>query len=404
MLTCDYKGKTIIAPDEEPSWLRSISRNDELRCRECEKRVIFRKGTFRPHFYHYRKENCSLTQESQEHDKGKNFIRDLLATKYSSNQIFLEEVVESNQRVDVLLVASEKRYAFEVQFSSQTDEKWKERTDDYKKIGIEPIWILGYKNNITELFQTKYYNEKDDIFSNVRIKLGRTKHNAGIETNHQQETQSHYIHQKFSDYRIFHILTVSNGKCKLYIGYLQAHSKTIFYGTVAHIGKDWEFSEMLSRFIPSVEQHFNAVEEKIRAEIWKRENLRRGLNKRVLEYAKCDFLHEIPEIKIQLKRMPLPDLMVFSTKSKVYYEHDVLLAEIAIYLKFVKIKPEGFSFSLSDDIVPFMNKWGLISAENERACLVQIAIFLDRLCRIEVLDKETTPNCYVVTGKKIIKE
>lgn len=402
MLTCNFKGEKVEANEENASWLREVSRNGDLVCNECQTKVIFRQGTYRPHFYHYRRKKCSLSLESEEHNLGKLFIRDILRKQYPKEHIHLEETIESDQRADVLLDVPKRRFAFEIQFSPQTDEQWKERISKFQAADVTPVWILGYRKSIFELLKKTPYliERKQNYHPHIIINLGRAKQNASHSLVSDKET--FYMSKKFPNREIFHILTVVDGKCEFYMGYLRPRSKTIFYGSLVRVDENWIFNEYLSRFMSPTEIQYNALEEKKIAETQNRSNLRIELNKRILQYTKCNFLHEIPEIAIQSKRMNLPNLVIFASKSSANDVPERLLAEIAIYLKFVKSKPKRFSFNFLDDILPFLKKWGLVIPERKHELFAQLGYFLDKLCAAGILVDENHSGEWIVTGKRII--
>ncbi len=90
MLSCEYQGRKVIVDDEELDWLRKAGKSGEFLCPECKEIVLLRKGTYyRPHFYHYRNSNCSLSYESEEHREAKRFVLNTLRSKYGNKKVLV---------------------------------------------------------------------------------------------------------------------------------------------------------------------------------------------------------------------------------------------------------------------------------------------------------------------------
>ena len=403
MLSCEHQGRKIFVDDEDLNWLRKVGKSGELVCSECKEVVLLRKGTYyRPHFYHYRNTNCSLSHESEEHREAKRFILNILRSRYGNKRVFLEETIESGQRADVLLDLNELKFAFEVQFSEQADEKWTERNAKFKNSGVIPIWILGYRKPIEELFisnlnaDNNYY-----LISHLSIKLGRTRQNAAQVIDNWKKSTA-FVFDKFPNgVHVYHILTTTKDGTDLYLGYLKPSSKTIYYGDIARLGDDWEFNPHHKRFVPTIETKYNKRRKQIQEQNEKRKLARKELQEKILTYTKSKLLWNIPEIAVQEGRMPLPGLNIFYSKHSPDSFEDRLLAEMGIYLKFVKNQKQGFTFTFQGNIRPFLEKWGFISSENQRFAFAQIGSFLARLRNAGILEKTPNSDQWRVTGKKI---
>jgi hypothetical protein len=403
MLSCEYQGRKLIVDDEDLDWLRKSGKNGELLCPECKEVVLLRKGTyFRPHFYHYRNSNCALSNESEEHREAKRFILNLLLSKYGKENVFLEEIVESRQRVDVLLNMEGKKFAFEIQFSEQDNEKWVERNTKFKDINVVPIWILGYRKPIKELCVShlKEY-DNNELISHLSIKLGRTRQNAAQVVDDWRKGTAYLFDKSPSGVHIYHILTTTREGTNLYLGYLKPSSKTVYYGDIACLGNNWEFSSHHTRFIPTLEIEYNNRKKQIQELNEKRRFARKELQEKVLELTKSVWLKDIPEIAVQEGRIPLPGAHIFCSKYSPDGFEGRLLAEIGIYLKYIKNQKQGFTFTFQGQIRPFLEKWGFITPENQRFAFAQIGSFLAHLRNAGILEKIPSSDQWRVTGKKI---
>ena len=296
------------------------------------------------------------------------------------------------------------KFAFEIQFSSQTDAIWKERTIKYEELGIKPVWILGYKESIEDLLVSGNFYDSE-ICEDARINLGLTKSNAGIRINDLPQDlyflRKNYL-SEYQNRQIFHILTVVKGNCKLYLGYLRPTSKTKFYGTVIQLGELWKFSSKYVRFLPSIEILFNDKEKLKHQHIEAQTDLRKELHDKILEYTKCTSLYEIPEIAAQTMGNSPYKLKVFSIEYKINSVKDRLLAEIAIYEKFVKRKQKGDSFTFTKEVYEFLEKWGFITEENKQSLKPQMGNFLNNLRSLGILEKQGDSKIWIVTGKKLL--
>lgn len=102
-----------------------------------------------PHFAHVSSNNCSIAfseGESAEHLAGKQQLYDFFR---SSNPVQMEAALEKiKQRPDLLV---NNRYAIEFQCSSIPKDLFDSRNSGYRKIGIQPIWILRTPTTLQKL-------------------------------------------------------------------------------------------------------------------------------------------------------------------------------------------------------------------------------------------------------------
>ncbi|MBI3164126.1 MAG: hypothetical protein HYZ24_05535 [Chloroflexi bacterium] len=423
-LTCEYKNEVLVAYRDYDLDIKQLGRERKLQCRECGGFVYLKKGELKiAHFAHFPNQQtpkCSKSNESPEHLECKGFIAKLLESRYSANNVFPEHKVESGQEADVLLDLPNMKVAFEIQFSQQSQEKWKARTELYKKYGVVPVWILGFRKGITDLQKENY--------SDIAIPL--TMQNAGIELPDSREWERHYQQTPFirekqrNKSHIFHFITHKNKKIGLYIAYLRRtpDKKTFWFGDILHIGTDWNFLEKDFRFAPEEENFFNldylekrekqkAVDaerkkqEGIHQERQKSEQLRRSeLKAKLFQWLSVENEFEVPEIIMQIKEHKIE--RVFSVKWNPDPDKipDRLIAELAVYYKFVKTKQIGFEFSYSKDIEPFLYDWNFCSDRNRQFAAAQISSgFLARLRQIGVLEKSPKSDKWKVV-KKLLPE
>lgn len=107
----------------------------------------------RPHFAHYRADcNASTERESLYHLEGKRQLYYLL--KKYGNTTMEHYVIETRQRIDVLLETKNRRYAVEFQCSTIPATLMVERTKSYFSQNLFPLWILSKKRFQNTLHQT----------------------------------------------------------------------------------------------------------------------------------------------------------------------------------------------------------------------------------------------------------
>ncbi len=114
-------------------------------CPVCNTRVILKIGKKKiPHFSHLPDVACKITKggESAEHLNGKKILYETI--KFHEEQTQLEYYLsEINQVVDVYVHTKDQRYAVEYQCSSIPLEEITHRTNGYRSLKINSIWILG---------------------------------------------------------------------------------------------------------------------------------------------------------------------------------------------------------------------------------------------------------------------
>ncbi|MGT2667163.1 competence protein CoiA [Streptococcus rifensis] len=136
----DRHGQLVNAVHQE------IKRNQApFTCPGCLGQARFKKGTInRPHFAHVTREQCSFfaENESTEHLNLKGHLY-RWASKDKFTHVILEECLSDiGQIADVML---NEHLALEVQCSTLSQERLKERSNQYHASGREVLWLLGRK-------------------------------------------------------------------------------------------------------------------------------------------------------------------------------------------------------------------------------------------------------------------
>jgi len=234
-LTCKYENEVLVAYRDYDFDVRQLGREKKLQCRDCGGFVHLKKGKLKiAHFAHFSNQqipSCSKSNESIEHLECKSFIAKLLESRYSQKNVFPEHKVESGQEADVYLELPTVKIAFEIQFSQQSEEEWKIRTERYKKHNIVPIWILGFRKGINEL-----QKERLSDFA-----IPQTMQNAGIELPKFKKDWERYFEQtpyirecQRNKTHIFHFIVYESKKVELYVAYLGRiqDAKTLWFGEV----------------------------------------------------------------------------------------------------------------------------------------------------------------------------
>lgn len=160
----DSEGNKRFAFEEDKDALRKLSKSKELSCPNCRKKAYFHGGIKRiHHFNHEPHVECSFTgePETQEHLSGKLLIYNWLKNQYPNAYIALEQrIMETNQIADVYAdFGKGYKFAFEVQCSEITAEKWGERRKLYRSAGIRDIWLFG-ANFYTEIKSEEIEEDK----------------------------------------------------------------------------------------------------------------------------------------------------------------------------------------------------------------------------------------------------
>ena len=419
-LTCKYEKEVLVAYRDYDFDMRQLGRMRKLRCRDCGGFVHLKKGELKiAHFAHFPDQEtpkCSRSNESQEHYECKSFVAKLLESRYSADKVFPEHTLESGQEADVFLELPTGKFAFEVQFSQQDQQEWKARTELYKNHGIFPVWILGFRKGIKQLQKADY----------LHIAIPLTMQNAGIELPDYRQwerslQQTPYVREEQNGRsHIFHLITYEDNQIGFYVAYLKRtpEKKTLWYGDILPIGRDWDFLEQDSRFAPEREGSFNrayfekqekqkALDAKIRAQndryqerLASEQERRSELKARLFTRLKVEYEAEIPELKMQYDEHQIERIFTIKARREPNEIPDRLIAEIAVYYKFIKIKPIGFEFSYAHDVEPFLREWGFCSEENRQYAAAQISSgFLARLRQMGVLDKSPRSDYWKVSRK-----
>lgn len=117
-----------------------ISNKDKFICPACKKRVVFvnPETNIIKHFRHYKKSDCDTEPETINHLNIKKFM----LSKLNLTKENLEYPL-GFARPDIYI--PNERIAIEVQNSSLTLKKFKERTENYTKNNIYVLWIFDYR-------------------------------------------------------------------------------------------------------------------------------------------------------------------------------------------------------------------------------------------------------------------
>ncbi|KZE49547.1 competence protein CoiA [Rossellomorea marisflavi] len=115
-----------------------------ITCPHCCKPLLLKVGSKTiPHFAHQIKQDCPATQkgESTLHHSGKKILYDRFHSLFKDVKVeyFLKEI---NQIADVFITSGTTRMAVEVQCSTLSAAELKKRTEGYRSLGIQVIWLL----------------------------------------------------------------------------------------------------------------------------------------------------------------------------------------------------------------------------------------------------------------------
>ena len=116
-------------------------------CPACSEKVILRSGErVIAHFAHTAKASCPSATggEGPYHEQGKLLLYQWLVSQHIKVELeaFLPEI---NQRPDLLIHLNGRRIAIEYQCAKIPKEQIVKRTEGYKQVGIQVIWVLGAK-------------------------------------------------------------------------------------------------------------------------------------------------------------------------------------------------------------------------------------------------------------------
>ncbi|MGF9977321.1 competence protein CoiA [Viridibacillus arvi] len=169
LVAVDMTGKKRIALLEDKDELKMLSSSNQLSCPQCHRRAFFHAGVKKLfHFKHESHVECINDGEPEtfEHLNGKLLIYKWLKDNYSEAKIELEHRInKTNQIADVYACFPDgQSYAFEIQCSFITEEKWTERSLLYKQANIIDFWLFG----------SNFYKEvpvkSDEIGTKLKLK------------------------------------------------------------------------------------------------------------------------------------------------------------------------------------------------------------------------------------------
>jgi len=158
----------ILSPELERRELREWRNNQSFYCPQCKGPVQLKVGDIViPHFAHRRDTSCiaSFSEgESQQHLNGKRLLYRFLTE--GGQEVVLEPLLNKiSQRPDLLVKLGKTKFPIEFQCSTIPISHLNERSDGYRRAGMEPIWILHTPakfNNLPEgigIFQFSKFQE-----------------------------------------------------------------------------------------------------------------------------------------------------------------------------------------------------------------------------------------------------
>jgi competence protein CoiA len=169
LTACSEEGRLIILSTElERQELRRWRQTERFYCPQCKSPVQLRVGELViPHFAH-RKDAACITSfsegESQQHLNGKRLLYQFLTE--GGKEVELEPLLNKiSQRPDLLVKIGKTKFPIEFQCSTIPITHLEERTDGYRRAGMEPVWILHTPakfNNLPEgigIFQFSKFQE-----------------------------------------------------------------------------------------------------------------------------------------------------------------------------------------------------------------------------------------------------
>jgi hypothetical protein len=397
--------------------LRSLSNQGLLHCPDplCGGTVILHKCNLkRSHFAHRNKgEQCRISEESIEHDLVKSWIYTILRNQYSSEFVKIEAFVDSGQKADILLITPTKKFAIEIQFSPQSDEVWAQRTSDYHKAGIIPLWIIGVRDELALVLKGENSFSSQRDFPTVRnlesfernivrnIYFRPTWEKAGVKL--RQESAIAHLVSNRNQPATFHFVSVINKESTtqhhLHSAIVWKENNARKSGFLIDLDDEISFSESEERFISKAEADYSKIftarkeKQAIENEKYLNELLRRKEQKgKFISHLMTKFqitsLEQFPEVKIQEnalrqnKNLPRQ----FHVNKCIYPNEDYLLVELAIYIKFVKLSKPGSRFDM-EEIKSYLIQWGLWDEARFQTINAWIARVLQQLVSAEVLSK-----------------
>ncbi|MFL2029221.1 competence protein CoiA [Loigolactobacillus zhaoyuanensis] len=135
-------------------------RQQPFYCPVCHAQVMLKIGsTIQPHFAHYSGTECTIAAEGEtaEHLAGKALLG-RLCRRWRVTFAYEVYLPSIQQRPDLLISIGIRRIALEFQCSPISIDRLQERTQGYRQIGYQVIWILGQR------YQHARWTEKNHAF------------------------------------------------------------------------------------------------------------------------------------------------------------------------------------------------------------------------------------------------
>ncbi|SDL97979.1 competence protein CoiA [Sediminibacillus halophilus] len=137
-------GVPVILANFKRSVVERMRAQQRFYCPVCGERVIVKAGrTMIAHFSHSPNSSCADHKgEGEYHERGKLHLFQWLRNQ-GLDATLEKYLPEIGRRPDVLLRLGKKVIALEFQCAALDREELYKRTEDYRKLAIEPLWILG---------------------------------------------------------------------------------------------------------------------------------------------------------------------------------------------------------------------------------------------------------------------
>ncbi|MBV6682963.1 hypothetical protein KV679_04545 [Bacillus sp. JRC01] len=145
MLTAHVNNRLVTAFHHSRGELLKLrSSTPTITCPHCRKPLVLKIGRKTiPHFAHQLKQDCPVMHkgESRLHHSGKKILYDRFHSLFPDVKVeyLLKEI---NQIADVFITSGSARMAVEVQCSTLSAAELKKRTEGYRSLGIQVIWLL----------------------------------------------------------------------------------------------------------------------------------------------------------------------------------------------------------------------------------------------------------------------
>lgn len=139
-------GTPVVLDDSiKRDYLRTLRTHQQFKCPQCGERVLLKVGSIRiPHFAHEVDSACAASfseGESIPHLQGKQLLYSFFQ-RLNKPTVLEPYLPELSQRPDLLVQQDGESIPIEFQCSRLPEEVKKSRTEGYRTIGMEPIWIL----------------------------------------------------------------------------------------------------------------------------------------------------------------------------------------------------------------------------------------------------------------------